>query len=198
MIVSSSILLILYFIVYSGLHSLLAARRWKLYLQNRFPAGYRYYRLIYSLFAIISLIPILWLLLTLPDHIIYKIHSPWIYLSILVQALIGVVLLIGVRQTGILSITGIRELLIQENPSEKINTDGLYKYVRHPIYSLGLVFMWLFPVMTTNLFSLWMAISIYIFIGAALEERKLLVVFPDYKNYQKRVPMFVPKIHPPG
>lgn len=197
MIVSSSFLLLLSFAVYGGLHSLLAVRRWKLYLQNRFPSGYRYYRLVYSFFAVISLFPIIWLLLTLPDHVLYRFPFPWIIISMIIQSVIGVVLLIEVRQTGILSITGIRELFIKEKPSDKLNTAGLYKYVRHPIYSLGLVFMWLFPVMTTNLFSLWLAISIYIFIGAALEERKLLVVFPDYKNYQERVPMFVPKIHPP-
>jgi protein-S-isoprenylcysteine O-methyltransferase Ste14 len=120
------------------------------------------------------------------------------YFSVFLQVVIVVVLFIGVIRAGTLSITGIRELLIKEKPSDHIRTDGLQKYMRHPIYSLGLVFMWLFPVMTVNLISLWVAISIYILIGASLEERKLLVDFPEYKDYQKRAPMFVPKIHPPG
>lgn len=195
--VKSSIILVLAFTLYGLLHSLLAVRKWKLYLSNRFPKAYRYYRFAYSIFAVISLLPILWLVFILPDRLIYRIPPPWVYLTGLVQFGAVMVILIGVFQSGPFSFIGIRQLFQYKNGPEKLRFDGLYRYMRHPIYATGLVFMWLFPIMTGNLLVLWIGITLYLFIGAWLEEQKLLVDYPEYRNYQQQAPMFIPRIHCP-
>ena len=70
---------------------------------------------------------------------------------------------------------------------------GPYRWVRHPLYSCILVMFWANPDLTTDrlLFNvLW---TVWIYVGAALEERDLTRDFGDaYSQYQKAVPMLVP------
>ncbi|NVZ67980.1 methanethiol S-methyltransferase [Pseudomonas costantinii] len=72
-------------------------------------------------------------------------------------------------------------------------TPLLYKNVRHPLYLGFLIAFWATPHMTAGhlLFALWM--SLYIFIGAYLEEQDLVVLFGDrYRRYQAEVGMIFP------
>ena len=70
---------------------------------------------------------------------------------------------------------------------------GLYRWVRHPLYTAGLVFIWLTPVMTVNLLAMNLGLTIYIVLGAMFEERKLLHEFGQaYADYQRRTPMLIP------
>ena len=72
-------------------------------------------------------------------------------------------------------------------------TTGLYRYVRHPLYSAGLVFIWLTPEMSLNFLVLYISLTIYIVIGAYFEERKLIREFgKSYEDYQVKTPMLVP------
>jgi len=79
-------------------------------------------------------------------------------------------------------------------PADLVTT-GLYGYVRHPLYSAGLVFIWFSPEMTVNRLVLWIVFSFYLLIGAWFEERKLLRDFGStYAEYKARTPMLIPKI----
>ncbi len=117
-------------------------------------------------------------------------------LTIAIQLFAVVILVLGVRQTGITSFIGLSQLLLPEDTSPpKMVTDGLYRYVRHPLYTAGLVIIWLIPLMTYNLLALILGLTIYIFVGAYFEERKLLLEFGDvYAEYRQRTPMLVPRI----
>ena len=71
--------------------------------------------------------------------------------------------------------------------------DGLYRYVRHPLYTAGLVFIWLLPIMTWNLLALNIGLTAYILIGATFEERKMLNQFGEkYADYRCKTPMLIP------
>jgi protein-S-isoprenylcysteine O-methyltransferase Ste14 len=77
-------------------------------------------------------------------------------------------------------------------------TGGFYKYARHPLYTAGLIFIWLLPSMTCNLLALNIGLTVYLFVGAYFEERKLLLEFGEaYAEYRRRTPMFVPFLHIP-
>lgn len=70
---------------------------------------------------------------------------------------------------------------------------GLYAWVRHPIYTAGLIFLWLTPILTSNLLAMNIGLTLYILIGAWLEERKMVAEFGEaYREYQRRVPMLIP------
>lgn len=72
---------------------------------------------------------------------------------------------------------------------------GPYRWVRHPLYSCVIVMIWSEPEVTTDrlLFNvLWTA---WIVVGTMLEERDLSREFGhDYRTYQERVPMLVPRL----
>ena len=180
---------------YGLLHTLLASQRIKnlarLWLG---PHTDRWYRLVYNFIAIITLLPILLLPILLIDQEIYRIPFPWIIITLSIQLLAVIVLFIGMKQTGITSFIGLRQLLLPEDTSPpRLVTDGLYRYVRHPLYTAGLVFIWLIPIMTWNLLALIIGLSVYVITGAYFEERKLLLEFGDaYAEYRQHTPMLVP------
>ena len=107
-----------------------------------------------------------------------------------------VVLVIGLLQTGIYSFLGFEQML-KPSPtsSPQMVTNGLYGWVRHPLYTAGLAFIWLISIMTRNLFALNVGLTLYLFLGAIYEERKLVREFgEDYTRYQERVPNVDPGI----
>jgi protein-S-isoprenylcysteine O-methyltransferase Ste14 len=181
--------------LYGLVHSLLASLTFKAWMQRWLGewAG-RTYRLAYNLFAIVSLLPILALPALLPDQRLYVIPFPFALLTLALQGLAVVGLLLGLLQTGVWSFLGLSQLN-GENPSRpsRLVVRGLYRWVRHPLYSAGLVFIWLTPLMTTNLLAFNLGATIYLIVGAMFEERKLLREFgQDYASYQAATPMLVP------
>jgi protein-S-isoprenylcysteine O-methyltransferase Ste14 len=154
----------------------------------------RWYRLVYNGVAVVSLIPVLLLLAFLPDLSLYSIPYPWAYINLAIQGVAGMVLVVGVWQTGAWSFLGIEQFL---HPRRKkvplLEVRGLYRWVRHPLYTAGLVVIWFTPVMTLNIFALNLGLTIYLVIGAIIEERKLVHEFgAAYEEYRKRTPMLIP------
>jgi protein-S-isoprenylcysteine O-methyltransferase Ste14 len=77
-----------------------------------------------------------------------------------------------------------------------LETGGLHRYVRHPLYLGTLLLIWslfLFFPLLSNLLGC-MAITLYTLAGIRLEERKLLLRFGSmYADYCKRTPMLIPR-----
>ena len=66
---------------------------------------------------------------------------------------------------------------------------------RHPLYLGGLLILWCSPVMTANLLVLYATLSVYLVIGARLEEIRLVRAFGEpYIQYQAQVPMLIPNL----
>jgi protein-S-isoprenylcysteine O-methyltransferase Ste14 len=75
----------------------------------------------------------------------------------------------------------------------------MYRWVRHPLYTAGLLIIWLFPIMTCNLLALNIGMTLYILLGAVLEERKLEREFGEaYAQYKSRTPMLIPFLRSPS
>ncbi len=174
-------------------HSWLASLGFKDFLQRTLGNGFmRFYRLLYNLFSVISFAPILYLMLILPDKNLYQIPSPWNYVLLTGQGLSVLLLFIAVLQTDTLSFVGLRQLVEEEKPGRLV-TKGFYRYIRHPLYTFGLLILWLSPSVTVNLFVVYVSLTIYILVGAFFEERKLLREFgQEYVNYQSSTPMLIP------
>lgn len=76
---------------------------------------------------------------------------------------------------------------------EPLRTEGLHRYVRHPIYTAGFLVLW---GAATDPLGLSTAIwaSLYLLVGAAAEERRLLARYgASYAAYRASVPAFVPR-----
>ena len=193
--VISFVLILAAMSLYGLVHSLLASLTFKAWMQRRLGewAGRRY-RLAYNLFAIISLLPVLALPALLPDQRLYEIPFPFALVTLALQSLAVVALLLGLLQTGVWSFLGLSQLN-GNNPSghSKLVVRGLYRWVRHPLYSAGLVFIWFTPLMTTNLLAFNLGATVYLIVGAMFEERKLLREYgQEYARYRSQTPMLVP------
>ncbi len=187
--------------LYGLVHSWLASLQAKALARRKLGApAERGYRLAYNLFAVISLLPVLALPVLLPDRRLYTILYPWVLLTLAGQGLAVLALLAALRQTGVWSFMGVEQLFRTAPEDEpRLVVGGLYRWVRHPIYTAGLAFIWLLPVMTANLLALNIGLTAYIVIGAYFEERKLLrELGPPYAEYQRRTPMLVPGFPPKG
>jgi methanethiol S-methyltransferase len=176
-------------------HSFLASNWMKEYVSYHASGNVmRYYRIGYNLFAGLSFIPVITLFFFLPDQLIFKLPFPWMMITSLCQVAVLLSLLIGLHRTGSLDLAGLSQLF-GSSPDQPANlkTTGIYHLIRHPIYSAGLAFIWLMPVMTRNSLAMDIGLTAYIIIGAIFEERKLVLAFgKEYTHYQMSTPMLVP------
>ena len=188
-------LLIFIIALWGILHSLLASFRFKDFLCRALGDGFmKFYRLLYNLFAVISITPVLYLMMKLPDKILYQVLSPWSYFMRGGQVISVFFLFASALQTDLLAFVGLRQLIEEEKKGNLI-TSGLYRFVRHPLYTFSLLILWLSPSLTINTFAVFAALTIYVVIGIIFEERKLLREFGQtYAKYKSVTPMLIPSI----
>jgi protein-S-isoprenylcysteine O-methyltransferase Ste14 len=80
-------------------------------------------------------------------------------------------------------------------------TTGMYRWVRHPLYSVGTLLFMSFALMAENLFMVIIGIIGFILLWVRLpkEEENLIARFgDDYRDYMKRTGRFVPKLRAPA
>lgn len=192
----SVILISLATLAYAAIHSWTATLGMKAWAQRRFGlAADRWYRLAYNIFAGISFLPILALLVILPDTQLYMIPFPWVILTSIGQLLAVWIIILGIWQADAGSFLGLRQISGKSEPTQtsELIISGLYRWVRHPLYTGGLLLIWLTPVLSVNLLTLFICLSIYLVVGAHFEEKRLVHEFGDaYRKYQSQVPMLLP------
>lgn len=95
---------------------------------------------------------------------------------------------IGVRQI----ISGRPHSTLTEDG--EIVTSGILGITRHPWYAGGVIFVWIcYRDMYLSTLIVNVLLTIYLIIGTALEEKKLLLEFgSSYRDYKKRVSMLFP------
>ena len=193
---TSALLIVFSTLLYGLIHSILAALKTKA-LARQWLGNHtdRWYRLFFNFFGFVSFLPVLALPPLLPDTVLYRFPAPWSYLAVAGQFGAVIMLMVGVLQTDTLSFLGIRQLVTipEYLKEEKLVITGLYRWMRHPLYTAGMLFIWLTPVMTVNWLTLYIGVTIYTVIGALYEERKLVKIFgKEYEEYRRRTPMLIP------
>src|SRR5574340_372193 len=185
-------------VVYGGLHSLLASRRLKARLTNRFgPASLRWHRFLFSAISGLTILPILALVALLPDRPIYAVAQPLSALLDLLRLVGAVGLVYGVLQTGFMNFIGLDRVLdpAAVNRPPRLVTDGLYRWVRHPLYTSAFLLLWAAPELSWNKLAFNLGVSAYLVIGSIYEEQKLRDEFgAAYDDYRQRTPAFLPRL----
>jgi methanethiol S-methyltransferase len=188
--------ILLAFALYGLVHSWLASLRVKNWVARRFGShAAAAYRLAYNIFAVLSFLPVLALVVLLPDAPLYAFPSVLKLPARFVQGAAAAGLLLSVAQTGLVSFLGLDALLGKPAGAEKphLVTTGLYRWVRHPIYFFALLFLWAQPQVSWNSFAFIIGSSLYLWIGSIFEERKLLAEFGQvYADYRDRTPALIP------
>jgi protein-S-isoprenylcysteine O-methyltransferase Ste14 len=99
----------------------------------------------------------------------------------------------------IVSAFNIRSVLtVEPLPREngKLSTHGLYKYVRHPMYSGVLILSLGIAVTSGSLFKYLLVIFLLVlfFYKSSYEEKFLRAQYPEYEKYAKKTPRLFPFI----
>ncbi|MHC5061422.1 MAG: methyltransferase family protein [Planctomycetota bacterium] len=109
------------------------------------------------------------------------------------NVLAGILLLAG----GIVFYAAFRVMPISKH-NKSLITHGVYSYVRHPRYAAAVFLIYpAFALLAHSFLCLISTLAAYVIfrLSAVLEERKLIDVFgPDYKDYMKETPGFIPRI----
>ncbi len=191
----NTFILTTYFVLFGLLHSWLASLTVKRHVHTRLgsPAR-RGYRLLYNLIATVTLLPFFALQAGLPNPQLYVVPAPWRWLMVAGQLIAALAAAGTLWQTGLFHFLGLSQLT-DPQPTENtpLNRRGFYRWVRHPLYFFGLLFIWLSPIMYLNQLIGYVLFSLYFYIGSIYEERKLVAEFGEtYRRYQQEVPRLIP------
>lgn len=194
----------LIFLLFTLVHSLMASHKFKARLFAKVPALSPWYRIIYN---VTSLIFLGWWAVSLPQSgELYRATGLLFWILIVVQIVFGWLLLKSVFAQNGMIFLGLKQVVIKlkkgRNPDYldepqrgKLVTTGLYRYMRHPMYTFVILLMAASPIMTTNLAYSILIFGIYFWVGSLFEERNLIKRFgDDYRAYQKKVSRFIPKL----
>ncbi len=107
------------------------------------------------------------------------------------------VLVLALREYDLGLFSGLKQIRAgkqgaPEDEDEPLVTDGLHRFVRHPLYLGAYMIIWGGAVSDFGLATaVWG--SLYLFIGTRHEERSLSALYGEaYADYKRRVPAIIP------
>jgi len=183
---------------YCALHSYLISVGFTNALAKLLKKYYAFYRLFYNLISLVLIIPLLKYTNQIDSAIIISYGLP---LTIVRYFLIAASILIFLWAFFIdydsLFFFGIRQIINQNRTkstesSEGLKKKGLLGIVRHPMYFALIIYLWC-QTFTLAGIVVNIVLTIYIFVGTWLEEKKLVMELGEtYRKYQEEVPMIIP------
>lgn len=157
-----------------------------------------YHRLLFTAYSFVAFFLLVLYLRTVPDHSLYRLEGGVRFLFHAVQACAFALLFwtpwdirefLGIRQWRRHRDGGAKE----PERGVRLFTGKAYRIVRHPLY-LGIsVILAFHPVQSRNTFLSTVLVILYFYVGTFFEERRMIHTFgEEYRNYQQRVPRFLP------
>jgi protein-S-isoprenylcysteine O-methyltransferase Ste14 len=179
--------------IWAFIHSFLIAKKVQQKIQRTI-TGIRFFRILFVITALISFMLLTgW---TLAQTTIYFDFPVWIKTPLLISSFFF--FMTGARNYDMNVFLGVHQLLEKQNrqalSTEGFVTKGISNYIRHPWYTGTYLLLWSMPYGERSV-SMILALCLYLYIGARLEEAKLISDFgQDYIEYKKRVGMFIPRL----
>lgn len=188
-----TVVIVLYLLAFSALHSLLASIKSKRALQAFFgPRIDRFYLPAFSVVAAVTLLPLLVLIYLNPGPLLYLVPSPWRYIMIAGQLLVAAWSLRAFIDAPHRFL--VTAQLSGPHPPGTLDIRGIYCSVRDPFLLSGLLLIWMTPFLTENMLAVFCVATIYLFLGSLHWESRLLAQFgDDYRKYQRAVPRLIPR-----
>lgn len=147
--------------------------------------------------SVATLVPVLVYSHSLREDPLFNWSGVWRPVQVVLAVCALVLFYAGGRHYDLRQFLGLRQ--VSEHESAKgltitgaLDTSGILGVIRHPWYTAAILIIWPRPLdmaaVVTNI-----VLTAYLVIGTILEERKLVAELGEpYKDYQKKVPMFVP------
>lgn len=184
-------ILVLGWIIYFAIHSVLAADKVKAWFRSLLAKGYRYYRILYSVISTVGLLGLLLLNAAIGRDWLWNPTGIVRYLSLLLATFGVIIVSRAFKEHNALAFIGLKQEEV------KFSRSGILNYVRHPIYSGTILIVFGFFLFTPTMATLVSTLCIlgYLPIGIYLEEMKLIKQFGDqYIRYKNEVPSLIPKL----
>lgn len=186
-------------LMWCALHSLLIFPSVSSKLQSLLGIYRFYYRFLYNCVAVVTLMPIMIFTAVMPGELIFAWQGGWTILRIVLSGIALMLFWDGAKHYDFGYFIGFRQILERRQlstlaPDGQFSRRGSLGLTRHPWYLGSLLLLWS-ALSTYHLSSVVAAavLSIYLFVGTLLEERKLVALHGDaYRNYQLEVSMLVP------
>jgi protein-S-isoprenylcysteine O-methyltransferase Ste14 len=183
-------------LVFFVIHSTLAAATTKAWVTHRHPALAPGYRLFFNGMAIVTVAIPLVMMRQFRGDLLWSWTGPgfWIANSIALLGIGGFVW--SLRYYSGAEFAGFAQLQRHQTNAdshEALYISPLHRYVRHPWYLFGLMIIWTRDMDPAFLLSAIMMTG-YFFVGARLEEHKLIRYYGDvYHEYCQCVPGILPR-----
>lgn len=188
-------LLVTSWLIYFGIHSLLASLRCKNYVAQKWPSLLPSYRLIFNAVALIMLVPPLALTALHSGLPLWQWPGPIGLIMNMIALLAGIGFIWTLRFYDSSEFFGFRqhkEQIKTVKDLENFCISPLHRFVRHPWYFLAMVLIWSREMDLPTLISA-LLISLYFIVGSRLEENKLITYHGEvYKRYRSRVAALFP------
>jgi protein-S-isoprenylcysteine O-methyltransferase Ste14 len=156
------------------------------------PAGFKYYRLVYTIVSTVGLLVLLIMNASIESDYLIE-PSVWTRYFSLMLATIGIFILkAAFRQYSLGGFMGLKD-----DEHDGFKAGGILKHIRHPLYTATVLIalgFWLFIPNVTTLVSV-LCIFIYLAVGIPLEESRLIKKYGEqYREYRKKVPALIPRL----
>lgn len=175
-------------LLFALIHSVFAAEPCKQWFYRLGMTPQRY-RLLYSIFALLLTLIWLFYIYQLPDKPLYHING-WLNGLMIAVQLAGLwIVFLSLKAFDTALFLGMKAMIDSREP---FHEHGIYRYVRHPMYSGFMLALFASPAQSVNSLNLAICIAFYFLIGSRYEEQRMIRMHPEYTDYRKRVPAFVP------
>jgi protein-S-isoprenylcysteine O-methyltransferase Ste14 len=181
--------------LHSGLISIAVTTRLKAGLGS----GFRFYRMIYNIISLLTLIPIVLYVRAVGGPILFQWSGPLVFIQIILLVLAVMLFIAGGRHYDLQQLLGIRQVRTHSfhgalTESGELDNRGVLSITRHPWYLGMLLLIWSAfrsfdaAILITN-----SVLTCYLYVGTLLEEQKLVQEYGDsYRQYQQQVSMLIP------
>jgi methanethiol S-methyltransferase len=177
-VVKEHFILAVLWMSFCAFHSILASPGIKMKVAEFLKDHFKYYRLYYSIFALVSLVAVLLFLIQIQSFFLFT-RTTISYVSGIILCVAGLTVMLICIRKYFAQLSGVKSLYLEEKSSNELMITGIHRYLRHPLYAGTFLFIWglwlVFPLL--SLFITNIIITVYTVAGIHWEEQKLLAEF---------------------
>ncbi|TVR76387.1 MAG: isoprenylcysteine carboxylmethyltransferase family protein [Chitinophagaceae bacterium] len=190
-------ILILIWTGFGFMHSLLANNSVKHFFKKLSGYYFGYYRLAYNLFNLFFIAGALFFQFSIVENRLFELTNSLLGISILFTTTGLIIMFLSIYKLDLAEMSGTKKYKMEKSGNQLV-TEGLYKYIRHPLYFGTILLFPAFIIFAGTLSMIIMVICFisYLLIAIPIEEKKLEIEFGlDYTNYKKNVKKLIPFIY---